>query len=45
MNKEEKIDLILRRTVEVHNRETLLKKLNSNGYVVVFEGWWYNRSA
>lgn len=29
MNKEEKIDLILRRTVEVHNQETLLKKLNS----------------
>ena len=26
MNKEEKIDLILRRTVEVHNQETLLKK-------------------
>lgn len=35
MNKEEKIDLILRRTVEVHNQETLLKKLNSNKKLVV----------
>lgn len=28
MNKKEKIDLILRRTVEVYNKESLLKKLN-----------------
>ena len=29
MNKEEQIDLILRRTVEVHNKKTLLEKLKS----------------
>lgn len=35
MNKKEQIDLILRRTVEVHNKETLLKKLNSGKKLVV----------
>ncbi len=35
MNKNEQIDLILRRTVEVHNKETLLKKLNSGKKLVV----------
>ena len=29
MTKDEKIELILRRTVDIHNKETLLKKLNS----------------
>ena len=35
MNKKEQIDLILRRTVEVHNKETLIKKLNSGKKLVV----------
>ena len=35
MNKNEQIDLILRRTVEVHNKETLLEKLNSGKKLVV----------
>ena len=35
MNKNEQIDLILRRTVEVHNKETLLKKLTSGKKLVV----------
>lgn len=35
MNKKEQIDLILRRTVEVHNRETLIEKLNSGKKLVV----------
>ena len=29
MNKKEQIDLILRRTVEVHNKDTLIEKLNT----------------
>ncbi len=35
MNKKEQIDLILRRTVEVHNKETLIEKLNSGRKLVV----------
>ena len=35
MEKEEQIDLILRRTVEVHNKETLMEKLNSGKKLVV----------
>ena len=35
MNKKDQIDLILRRTVEVHNKETLIKKLNSGKKLVV----------
>lgn len=35
MNKTKQIDLILRRTVEVHNRETLIEKLNSGKKLVV----------
>lgn len=29
MTKDEKIELILRKTVDIYNKETLLKKLNS----------------
>lgn len=35
MNKKEKIDLILRRTVEVYNKKSLLKKLNGEKKLVV----------
>ena len=35
MNKKDRIDLILRRTVEVHNKDTLIKKLNSGKKLVV----------
>ena len=35
MTKDEKIELILRRTVDIHNKETLLKKLNSGKKLVV----------
>lgn len=35
MTKEEKIELILRKKVEVHNKETLIKKLNSGKKLVV----------
>lgn len=35
MNKKEKIDLILRRTVEIYNKESLLKKLNGGKKLVV----------
>lgn len=35
MNKEEQIDLILMRTVEVHNKETLLEKLKSGKKLIV----------
>lgn len=35
MNKEEQIDLILRRTIEIHNKENLLEKLNSGKKLVV----------
>lgn len=35
MGKKEQIDLILRRTVEVHNKETLMEKLNSGKKLVV----------
>jgi tyrosyl-tRNA synthetase len=35
MTKEEKIELILRRTIDIHNKETLLKKLNSGKKLVV----------
>lgn len=35
MNKKEQIDLILRRTVEVHNKETLIEKLNNGRKLVV----------
>ena len=29
MNKKEQIDLILRRTVKVHNKDTLIEKLSN----------------
>ena len=29
MNKKEQIDLILRRTVEVHNKDTLIERLSN----------------
>ena len=35
MNKKEQIDLILRRTVEVHNKDTLIEKLNSGRKLVI----------
>ena len=35
MNKQEKIDSILRRTVEVYNQDTLLKKLNRDKKLIV----------
>ncbi len=35
MNKKDQIDLILRRTVEVHNKDSLIKKLNSGKKLVV----------
>ena len=35
MNKKEQIELILRRTIEVHNKDTLLKKLNSGKKLIV----------
>lgn len=35
MTKDEKIELILRRTVDIHNKETLLKKLNSGKKLIV----------
>lgn len=35
MNKKEKIDSILRRTVEVYNQDTLLKKLNGDKKLIV----------
>lgn len=35
MKKDEKIELILRRTVDIHNKETLLKKLNSGKKLIV----------
>ena len=35
MNKKDQIDLILRRTIEVHNKDTLIKKLNSGKKLVV----------
>lgn len=35
MSKDEKIELILRKTVDIHNKETLLKKLNSEKKLVV----------
>lgn len=35
MNKKDQIDLILRRTVEVHNKDTLIKKLYSGKKLVV----------
>lgn len=35
MSKKEQIDLILRRTVEVHNKETLIEKLNSGKKLIV----------
>lgn len=35
MTKEEKNELILRRTVDIHNKETLLKKLNSGKKLIV----------
>lgn len=35
MNKKEQIDLILRRTVEVHNKDTLIEKLNSERKLVI----------
>ena len=35
MEKEEQIDLILRRSVEVHNKETLMEKLNSGKKLIV----------
>ncbi|MDO5003042.1 MAG: tyrosine--tRNA ligase [bacterium] len=35
MSKNEKIELILRRTVDIHNKETLLKKLNSGKKLIV----------
>lgn len=35
MKKKEQIDLILRRTVEVHNKDTLIEKLNSGRKLVI----------
>lgn len=35
IKKDEKIELILRKTVDIHNKETLLKKLNSGKKLVV----------
>ncbi len=35
MTKDEKIELILRRTVDIHNKETLLKKLNSGKKLII----------
>jgi len=35
MNKEEQINLILRRTVQVHNEETIVEKLNSGKKLVI----------
>lgn len=35
MTKDEKIELILRKTVDIHNKETLLKKLNSGKKLIV----------
>lgn len=35
MTKEEKIELILRRTVDIHNKETLLEKLHSGKKLIV----------
>lgn len=35
MTKDEKIELILRRTVDIHNKETLLKKLNNGKKLIV----------
>lgn len=35
MTNDEKIELILRRTVDIHNKETLLKKLNSGKKLIV----------
>lgn len=35
MNKEEQIDLILRRTVEVHNKDSLLEKLKSGKKLII----------
>lgn len=35
MTKEEKIELILRKTVDIHNKETLMEKLNSGKKLVV----------
>ena len=35
MTKDEKIELILRRTVDIHNKETLLKKLNCGKKLIV----------
>ena len=35
MDKKEQIDLVLRRTVEIHNKETLIEKLNSGKKLVV----------
>lgn len=35
MTKDEKIELILRKTVDIHNKEALLKKLNSGKKLVV----------
>ena len=35
MTKEEKIELVLRKTVDIHNKETLMEKLNSGKKLVV----------
>lgn len=35
MEKKEKIELILRRTIDIHNEDTLLKKLNSDKKLIV----------
>ena len=35
IKKDEKIELILRKTVDIHNKETLLKKLNSGKKLIV----------
>lgn len=35
MTKEEKIELILRKTVDIHNKETLMEKLNSGKKLIV----------
>lgn len=42
-NKKEQIDLILGRTVEVHNKDTLIEKLNSGRKLVIKFGSYPSR--
>ncbi len=43
-NKKEQIDLILGRTVEVHNKDTLIEKLNSGRKLVIKFGSYPSRT-